>query len=161
MPRDYSDPSSTEGQFSIALVRLLAPLQDEEHYKGPFFVNYGGPGGSGTEALLESSNEKLRSVIGDGYDIVAWDPRAVGSTTPIVSCFPSGAARQQWQERNQHLRLFQANDSLVQLDAENQVYAAGCLTYSGDLLPYTGTVTAARDLARINEAYGFSSKLSY
>ena len=160
MPFDYANPNMTEERFSIALVRYQAP--NKTNYKGPFFLNFGGPGGSGTEALLaEGASDRYRRYIGDEYDLVTWDPRAVGSTLPAVTCYANDASRQGSIERSSHLNLFQANDSLVMQDVENQIVARDYSELSGHLLPYTGTVSVARDLARMNEAYGFSDKLSY
>lgn len=107
---------------------------------------------------LGSQIKSLRDIAGDDFDLVSWDPRAVGSTLPPVSCFADATS----PLLDSSLRyLGQANDTLVRNDAINQFVASSCFIHSGHLLPYLGTVTAAQDLMRMVEAYGYSNKLSY
>ena len=49
-------------------------------------VNPGGPGGSGISFALGAA-ERLRQVVGEGQDIIGFDPRGVGEPTPQVDCF--------------------------------------------------------------------------
>ena len=112
-------------------------------------------------ALPGLSAAQLRQSLNEGYDLVSWDPRAVGSTFPPVACFANEPDRQLWEATSEDHGLYQANDSFVQLDAEYRVLATGCEQYSSQLLPYVGTVPTARDLKRLVELYGHSKKLSY
>ena len=49
-------------------------------------VNPGGPGGSGISFALGAA-ERLRQVVGEGQDIIGFNPRGVGEPTPQVDCF--------------------------------------------------------------------------
>lgn len=157
VPFDYSRPKAAD-EFSVAMIRV--PATDKTHYKGPMFMNFGGPGGSGTSEIVNKS-EKLRPLLHLGYDVVSWDPRGVGSTLPAVSCFATQSLRNRFLERNINLAIYSANDSLVQRDAQNQVLRHSCAELSNRTIPYIGTVSVARDLLRMVEAYGHSKQLTY
>lgn len=49
-------------------------------------MNLGGPGGSSISFALGAA-EWLRQVVGEGQDIIGFDPRGVGESTPQVDCF--------------------------------------------------------------------------
>lgn len=123
-------------------------------------MNPGGPGDLGTDFLFKST-DSLIQLVGPSYDIVSWDPRAVGSTVSPLSCFPDEETRAQALEQEQHLWLFRDNTTLAQLATRMQATAEGCLQYSPDILPYIGTIASARDLYLMNRLYGFSNDVSY
>ena len=162
VPYDYSDPNTSQGQFSIALIRYRA--KNKANYKGPIFLNFGGPGVSGTERLIgaipNGPDVVFDTLLGD-YDIVSWDPRGCGSTLPALTCYGDIAARDEATLRSSDVSIYASNDSLIQLDALYQVRAAGCTKYSGDTLPYFGTYFVIQDLRRMVEAYGYSDKISF
>lgn len=147
----------TTGKVAIAAIRL--PATDKQNYKGPVFFNFGGPGASGTVGVALQGN-LLQDQLGANYDIVSWDPRAVGSTLPALSCIPDETTRQKSSVYISRAP-FEANDTIVRADAEYQAMAAGCEKYGGEILPYLGTMGTVRDLHLLVEAYGHSRKLSY
>ncbi len=157
MPFNYSCPQKPD-KFSLAVVRVLAT--DKANYKGPVFVNFGGPGEAGATTLVDKVVE-MQQVVRPNYDIVSWDPRGVGSTLPAVSCFTTDAASDLWHTQRSQFVVFAANDSLVQLDALNSVLAMNCADYASHLIPYIGTVNVARDLHSMMVAYGHSKTLTY
>ncbi|ERH15734.1 hypothetical protein HMPREF1549_03021, partial [Actinomyces johnsonii F0510] len=76
VPLDYDHP---DGQtITIALKKLPASDGNAEH--GSLFFNPGGPGASGVEAMTSAPrvSEELRAA----YDIIGFDPRGVGQSTP-------------------------------------------------------------------------------
>src|SRR6266550_6896903 len=75
VPLNYSEPISSSNSASIAMIRTLSPYPpSSENYKGPLLFNPGGPGGSGVDILLEEG-QVLRTLAGDAFDIVSFDPR--------------------------------------------------------------------------------------
>src|SRR6266550_2325662 len=75
VPLNYSEPVSSSNNASIAIIRTLSPYPpSSENYKGPLLFNPGGPGGSGVGFLLEEG-QVLRTLAGDAFDIVSFDPR--------------------------------------------------------------------------------------
>lgn len=62
---------------------------------GSVLVNPGGPGGSGTD-MIGYSGHKLSTIVGPEFDIIGFDPRGTGATTPQAQCFPTSAQFQVW-----------------------------------------------------------------
>ena len=75
-------PSRVEGA-SVTVVRRKA--DDAEHRLGTLVVNPGGPGLSGVE-MVRTAQLYFPQEILDRFDIVSWDPRGVGETTPTIDC---------------------------------------------------------------------------
>ena len=82
VPMDHDDPVDADlPPVRLALTRHPA----SEERAGSILVNPGGPGGAGLPLawnLLFSLPEELL----DAFDIVSWDPRGVGQSTPAVEC---------------------------------------------------------------------------
>ncbi|HEY8094151.1 MAG TPA: hypothetical protein VID93_10220, partial [Acidimicrobiales bacterium] len=78
VPLDYAKP---EGEsITLALTRL--PASDQATRIGSLLVNPGGPGGSGIETvhfLVDELPENLKA----RFDLVGFDPRGVGASTPV------------------------------------------------------------------------------
>ena len=86
VPLDYDNP---QGQtITVALKKLSSTSSSP---RGSVFLNPGGPGGSGISAI-ESQAELYKS--GDlsevlaNYDVIGFDPRGVGQSTPITCWTP-------------------------------------------------------------------------
>ena len=86
VPLDYDNP---QGQtITVALKKLPSTSSSP---RGSVFLNPGGPGGSGI-SLIESNAELYKS--GDlsevlaNYDVIGFDPRGVGQSTPITCWTP-------------------------------------------------------------------------
>ena len=86
VPLDYDNP---QGQtIAVALKKLPSTSPSPQ---GSVFLNPGGPGGSGI-SLIESNAELYKS--GDlsevlaNYDVIGFDPRGVGQSTPITCWTP-------------------------------------------------------------------------
>ncbi|KAI5917558.1 TAP-like protein-domain-containing protein [Camillea tinctor] len=94
VPMDYHRPlneSSDNPKVHIAIV--LTPgvnrTRDPSTYsESPLIVNPGGPGGSGT-VFGAIGGWGLQKTVGDHHDIIGFDPRGVGATTPKADCFAS------------------------------------------------------------------------
>lgn len=162
VPLDYSDSNATASE-KVALAIIRAPATDRDNYKGPLFFNFGGPANPGTTDLvaLRPQLEGWRQMFGPGYDLVAWDQRGMGSTTPTVSCFPNQESRDFTRNVEALEMPFAANDSLAKIDALHQAIVEGCERYSADLLPHLSTFATVQDLRRMVDAFGHSSKLSF
>ncbi len=151
VPLDYIHPAGR--QISIALVRM--PAADPAKRIGALVVNPGGPGGSGVE-FVESSAEGLFSQdLRDHFDIVGFDPRGVGQSTPVECVDGPGLDR------------LNALDPTPDTPGERQVlidgaqeFVAACAKNSGDLLPFMSTADAARDMDQLRDALG-EERLTY
>lgn len=90
------------GHAAIALIRVPSPLSSTKakphpRYRGPILFNPGGPGGSGV-ALLLGTGDLLAQILGDEFDLVSFDPRGVGRSTPKVQFYdqPGRGEREVW-----------------------------------------------------------------
>ncbi|MEQ7007656.1 alpha/beta hydrolase [Actinopolymorpha sp. B17G11] len=150
VPLDYAEP---EGD-SIELAVLRVRARDNDNRLGSLVVNPGGPGGSGIEYAAAAPFVISRPVL-DRYDIVGFDPRGVGQSTP-VDCVS-----------DKEMDTYLAADGSPDTAAEQQNllsiarrFAAGCETRSGELLPHVSTVDAARDMDILRSALG-DEELTY
>ncbi len=79
VPLDYQDP--TGPTITIAMARLAATGSAEARL-GSIFVNFGGPGGEGTETI-QSYESFIPDSLRQRFDIVSWDPRGVEDTSGL------------------------------------------------------------------------------
>jgi pimeloyl-ACP methyl ester carboxylesterase len=145
VPLDYARPG--RGTLDLAVARYRATGAS----RGSVVLNFGGPGGPGVSELAAGGEDFME--LTDGYDVVSFDPRGVGRSSP-VSC---GSGFADLAEASQGDA--DAGDPLPELALLRRA-AEECRRNSGPVLPYIGTVNAARDLDVIRAALG-DDKLNY
>ncbi|MCP2263539.1 alpha/beta hydrolase [Promicromonospora thailandica] len=136
------------GSIEIALKRIPATGQKI----GSLLVNPGGPGGSGVEFVGDPGRfgQALRS----SYDIVGFDPRGVGQSTP-VTCYDD-AGKDEFLSKDYpytEAGLEARKDSV-------RAWGQACAENTGPLLGNVDTQSAARDMDMLRGALG-DDKLSY
>jgi pimeloyl-ACP methyl ester carboxylesterase len=144
-PLDYANPGASA--VTLSLRRL--PATKEPHL-GTLFVNPGGPGGSGKGLVARFDREGLEQ-----YDIVGWDPRGTGDSTP-VQCY--GAA-----ETDALLNLDASPDDAAERASYIQAsyeFGRSCWQHSGSLLEHVSTIETVRDLDLLRRLLG-DSELHY
>lgn len=146
VPLDYSHPQGTTIQIAVERHPAEVPSQRI----GSLVINPGGPGGSGINDLPNELGI-LTSGLLDDFDIVSFDPRGVQRSDP-VNCGANGAPADTTSPLPDPAPSTAAAQQALVSNA--QAYAAQCDLDSGSLLPYVGTVDAARDLDRIRAALG-------
>ncbi|KAK4081113.1 uncharacterized protein Triagg1_2645 [Trichoderma aggressivum f. europaeum] len=93
VPLDWKNPEDNH-TISIAMIKLPAVVPDDDPtFGGTIIFNPGGPGVSGVDAALRGARtiqQNLADTPGvRHYEILSFDPRGVGRTTPVSDCFPS------------------------------------------------------------------------
>ena len=150
VPISYEEPDGAT--LPLFLVRVVSGTQTDRI--GSLVVNPGGPGGSGADAAIGLALTLPDAIIGR-FDIVGFDPRGVGLSTP-VECIPD--------ERKEELIAAEPRPSTAEdLDAAfalAQEVADGCAEEYGDALGTFNTVDTARDMERLREALG-DEQLTY
>ncbi|MFN3866998.1 MAG: alpha/beta hydrolase [Demequina sp.] len=144
VPLDWSDPDGRTIELALNRHRAL----DADARLGSLLINPGGPGGSGlgmTEYFVTIAGEDLLGA----YDVVGFDPRGVGASTP-VQC-----------GSDEQIDAFYIPDEAIEtqadLDAANARvadFAANCRLESGAVIENVDTVSAARDMDVIRAAVG-------
>ncbi|MCX5055202.1 MULTISPECIES: alpha/beta hydrolase [unclassified Streptomyces] len=145
VPLDYTEPKA--GTLDLALARYRATGKK----RGSVLLNFGGPGGAGVPELAAGGDDFMG--LTNGYDVVTFDPRGVGRSSP-VSCGDGAAEASAATDESAA-----ADDPRAMLDALRTA-AAQCAKHSGPVLPHIGTVNSARDMDVIREALG-DKKLNY
>ncbi|KFY96087.1 hypothetical protein V498_02908 [Pseudogymnoascus sp. VKM F-4517 (FW-2822)] len=165
VPLDWLDPSD-DARAIIAIIRL--PATDLDDYRGPVFFNPGGPGGSGVAAMRDRGKH-LQEIIGMNHDLISFDPRGVGVSTPEILCWPSEQSAKMWQlldvgAVDAHPGVIY--DAYARATARSGACArsmGGTLDPKGaahGVLSYIGTTSVARDMLEILTQMG-EEKLKY
>lgn len=114
-------------------------------------MNPGGPGGSGTE-LVFSAGKELQAMTGKQFSIVGFEPRGVGRTVPVASCYNSEVDRTTFEISNTRVLSVAGDDVQGEFFARKRGVAALCKDSPGMAhASYMGTASVARDMDRINE----------
>jgi pimeloyl-ACP methyl ester carboxylesterase len=138
VPFDYARPAWR--RFSLPVVRL--PATDPAQRTGALVINPGGPGGSGVQYALSARSGEFTPAVRSRFDIVGFDPRGVGGSVPAVHCM-SGPQLDEYFATNDAPATAAQFAAVVSV---SKLYAAQCARNAADLLPYVGTVSAAKDL---------------
>ncbi|KAK0935492.1 hypothetical protein LTR29_012965 [Friedmanniomyces endolithicus] len=162
LPMDYWN-GTTDATISLAIIRspAVVPVTDPR-YGGVILLNPGGPGGSGI-GFLRGSGDGIRKTVDvkehKYYDLLSFDPRGVGETTPAVDCIKSPALDHAWQLRVMEEGIFEASDAAIgRLWAMSIARSQSCsLPLSDgepDIRKYVTTASVARDMLEIIERHG-------
>ena len=163
VPLDYEHP---DGQtITIALRKLAASDGNAEH--GSLFLNPGGPGGSGV-AMMQVMAPMLTEETRGAYDIIGFDPRGVGQSTPIT-CWTNDEIKQHLANpsddagpTNPLKGITYKNVAAQEKIDRGTANAARCAQHSQvpELLDHVGTRDVARDLDVLRATNG-NAKLNY
>jgi pimeloyl-ACP methyl ester carboxylesterase len=180
VPLNYDRPNG--GTIKIAVERR--PAADPADRIGSLVINPGGPGTSGIDDL-QNELSVLTPELLDDFDIVSFDPRGVERSAPVeceppASPFTTTTTTTTTSPSSSTTTTTSPSSSTTTtsppeplaspvpvgaaarktLLEQDKAYAEACEKYSGKILPFVGTVDAARDLDRIRAALG-DAKLTY
>ncbi|KAI0833046.1 alpha/beta-hydrolase [Hypoxylon sp. FL0890] len=177
VPMDYHRPlneSADNPKVHIALV--LKPginrTEDPASYsESPLLLNPGGPGGSGANFAL-ITGQMLQTAVGKDRDIIGFDPRGVGATTPKADCFASPADpfgldgrnvaymnRLGWVTAGHEVGIVNSsNVALSKLDTRSRALSKLCKRIddaegNNSIFRYSNTPNVARDMLSIVDAW--------
>ncbi|WP_043262831.1 alpha/beta fold hydrolase [Streptomyces sp. CT34] len=144
VPLDWSRP--TGQKIDLAVDRL--PATDPAKRIGVLLTNPGGPGGSGVQdvATEGAGPGPEFDILHERFDVIGFDPRGVGSSTPIRCPVPL---------RSASVSSFPTKESgYRQLLDANRRAGTECARRTGPLIHHVDTVSAARDIEAIRIALG-------
>jgi pimeloyl-ACP methyl ester carboxylesterase len=144
VPIDYSHPSGATIKLAVLKVAAANPAGRI----GYLVVNPGGPGGSGVD-YAKAADYIVSGPVRAAYDIVGFDPRGVGESSPI-RCLTG-----------RELDTFLGTDPAPDDKAQEQHYADlsksfadKCKANGGPLLGHVSTIEAAKDMDVLRAALG-------
>jgi pimeloyl-ACP methyl ester carboxylesterase len=146
VPLDYDAPAGPT--ISIELIRL--PAADQEHRIGSLLTNPGGPGTPGVEAIREAARS-FPTGVQERFDIIGFDPRGVGSSSPI-SCFPSNEAKAQFLADTPPFPITRREQ--VAFIAASAEFGAICERNNATIMRHMSTANVARDMDLLRRALG-------
>jgi pimeloyl-ACP methyl ester carboxylesterase len=151
VPLDYDRPS--DGTITVALLRL--PSADPAKRQGSLFVDPGGPGGSGVDSI-RSTGQAYPQAVRDAYDLIGFDPRGVGASTPL-RCFTNEADAL----AAQHPHKFpETAADVTEWERVDRLFADACAAHGGPILTHMSTANVARDLDLLRRSVG-DARLNY
>jgi pimeloyl-ACP methyl ester carboxylesterase len=150
VPIDYAKPDG--GNADLLLVRI--PATGDKI--GSLVVNPGGPGGSGVDFAL-GFVDALPAQIRERFDLVGFDPRGVGGSTPEIRCnsdADTDAARADPQ-------VDYSPEGIAHIEDTVKAFVQRCVDKMGkDFLENVGTANVVKDLDALRDALG-DEKLTY
>ncbi|KAH9832382.1 TAP-like protein [Teratosphaeria destructans] len=163
LPMDYFN-GTTDAYISLAVIRLPAAVSvTHPQYGGAVLLNPGGPGGSGI-GFVQRAGKQIRETIdeprgGKYFDLISFDPRAVGETTPSLHCVKSRQLDHSWQVRVMEEGVFEASDAaLGRLWSMGVARGKSCALPAADgeqdIRKYATTASVARDMLELVERHG-------
>ena len=152
VPLDYAQPEGRTAQVAVLRHRATGDRI------GSLLVNPGGPGASGMSLGATMSRRLANSPLSERFDVVGFDPRGVGASTPTIDCLNDA----EWEVERADLDIDPSPEGVAQTEAENQQYAQRCTERSGgaDVLANAGTRDVVRDVDILRQVLG-DQKLTY
>ncbi|CCG04130.1 alpha/beta hydrolase [Blastococcus saxobsidens] len=144
VPISYEEPAGA----TLPLFLVRAKLAGQTDRIGSLMVNPGGPGGSGADAAIGLALTLPEDVL-RRFDIVGFDPRGVGLSTP-VECIPK-------ELKDRAIAAEPRPTTQEQLDdvfAISSEVAEGCAEEYGEALGTFNTVDTARDMEQLRQSLG-------
>jgi pimeloyl-ACP methyl ester carboxylesterase len=127
------------------------PAGDPAHRVGSIFVNNGGPGNAVLDFVRNDARNVLPADIQARFDIVGFDPRGVGESTP-VRCFADSESQEQFFGS---LAPFPVTTREIEQAADAaKVLGRRCRQRNGELLDHLSTANVARDMDLLRQAVG-------
>lgn len=144
VPLDHDDPGGATAQIAMLKVPARGPSQ------GTVVLNSGGPGGAGMSFAVATAAALADSPVTERFDLVGFDPRGVGASTPAVECFTP----EQYLAGQARTEFFLSARTWTATDATG--LAQQCAERSGGSqnLAHLGSRDTARDMDLLRSALG-------
>ncbi|TDD59613.1 alpha/beta fold hydrolase [Kribbella antibiotica] len=137
VPINYKKPG--DGNLSVAISRRKAA--DPKQRQGVLLLNPGGPGGDG----LMMPNWMKKEKIAGPFDLIGFDPRGVGRSTPLRCEVPP---------KEQLFDTRPTDKQFAEIAADAKAQEEGCEAAGGGIRKYISTMNTARDMDVIRGVLG-------
>ncbi|MDX1891400.1 alpha/beta hydrolase [Mycolicibacterium sp. 050158] len=150
VPVDAAKPDA--GFANLALIRFPATGRKI----GSLVINPGGPGESGVDAAV-GMVDSLPPRIRERFDLVGFDPRGIGSSTPTLRCNSDAEADAERADP----QVDYSPAGVAHIEETEKQFVARCVDKMGkDFLANVGTANVVEDLDALRKALG-DEKLTY
>jgi len=151
VPIDEANP--TGAQANLAVIRI--PASGDRI--GVLLMNPGGPGASAVDSVVSFADTLSDTAIAEHFDLVGFDPRGVGHSTPELRC-RTDAERDAWRREPM---VDYSPAGVAAIEAISKGFAQKCADRLGtQFLAGVGTASAARDMDAVRAALG-EEKINY
>lgn len=145
VPVDYERPGGQQAQLAVIRIPATGPRI------GALLVNPGGPGASAVDTVASLGSALADTAITQRFDLVGFDPRGVGYSTPALRC----RADAEFDAFRREPMADFSPAGVAHIEGIYQQLAQGCADRMGlDFLRNVGTASAARDMDMVREALG-------
>jgi pimeloyl-ACP methyl ester carboxylesterase len=144
VPMDYADPNGRK--ITLAVSRI--PAENPRTRRGALFMIPGGPGGGSLDQPSDKG-QNLPQEVRDTYDLIGFDPRGYGRSTPVSCDVERGDLA-----RTKLLPWPAPDGSVTESMATARRMSQACARNGGRLMRHISTANEARDLDRIRAALG-------
>jgi pimeloyl-ACP methyl ester carboxylesterase len=153
VPNDHVDPAGAKQEMAVA----RAAASERNGRIGSLLFNFGGPGVPSVEAVpaLARWFSQNAPEVRARFDLVGFDPRGIGESTPKIDCVADVA-----MDRIRALppTFSEADRGLYDLLGDEIL--DGCGSFDGAFMSHIDTESVARDIELLREALG-ESAVSY
>ncbi|MET9377314.1 alpha/beta hydrolase [Streptomyces sp. NPDC002992] len=161
VPMDYAHPANGK-TFVLPVARAVTAKPARRI--GSIIANPGGPGASGVTSLLEEGMADSFSVTARArFDIVSFDPRGVGGSSPALTCGGDEETDEKATDTREETGsepapadpfFPKAPSERAEALAAAKEQADACVRHSGAILRHVGTQDVARDMDVLRAALG-------
>jgi pimeloyl-ACP methyl ester carboxylesterase len=151
VPIDYANPSGPQAELAVIRIPAIGKRL------GSLFVNPGGPGASAVDAVIGLSTIISKTSIGEHFDLVGYDPRGVGYSTPELRC----RTDEEFDAWRREPMVDYSPAGVAHIEQLFIDLANKCANrMSKEFLASVGTDSAARDMDTVRQVIG-DDKLNY
>ena len=145
VPIDYDNPGGGQAQLAVIRIPATGPRL------GALLINPGGPGASAVDAAAAMGAQLAGSEISRRFDLVGFDPRGVGHSTPVLRCQTDA----EFDAYRRDPMVDYSPAGVAHIEQVYQQLAQRCLNRNGAaFLENVGTASAARDMDVVRQALG-------
>jgi pimeloyl-ACP methyl ester carboxylesterase len=145
VPIDYDNPGAGQAQLAVIRIPATGPRI------GALLVNPGGPGASAVDMVAGLGPQLAGSEISRRFDLVGFDPRGVGHSTPALRCQTDA----EFDAYRRDPMVDYSPPGVAHIEDVYRQLAQHCLDRNGRaFLANVGTASVTRDMDTVRQALG-------